>query len=376
MGMARNDGRRWAREEAERARGGRRGRNALGRTLEASGDTTLDSPAKRILSWSPVLARVIKYSLDEFDGATAEEVERALLDEGRVWVSERPLHMEDEAEVRAEPEHSLVGGLSSVDETLGEGAVRYDILADVPVPGSAERDVLVVNVEPQRDHSDVHYVLRRALYYVGRMISAQRGRVFGGDDYAGLRKVASVWVLPYPPAGLRGTLLSYELRQDVLCGEGSVARRDFDLVQVVLVCLDPHDPDAGAGNPLMSLTGALFCEKMELHEREQRLADHGITLDEQAREDLGDMGSMADAIGEWHYQEGLAQGREQGLAQGREQGLEQGLEQGREEGLEQGLEQAARALMAAQGLTPEAALDLLGVEPAQRERVLASLSAR
>jgi hypothetical protein len=356
MGMARNDGRRWAREEAERARGGRRGRNALGRTLEASGDTTLDSPAKRILSWSPVLARVIKYSLDEFDGATAEEVERALLDEGRVWVSERPLHMEDEAEARAELGLALVGGLSSEDGALGEeGKVHYDILADVPVPGSAERDVLVVNVEPQRDHSDVHYVLRRALYYVGRMVSAQRGRVFAGDDYAELRKVASVWVLPYPPAGLRGTLLSFELRQDVLCGEGGVARRDFDLVQVVLVCLDPHDPDAGGGNPLMSLTGALFCEKMEMGERERRLADHGITLDEQAREDLGDMGSMADAIGEWHYQEGL----EQGLAQGREEGLEQ----------------AARALMAAQGLTAGAALDLLGVDGSLRERLFALLRA-
>jgi hypothetical protein len=64
VGRTEGSGGRWTCEEAERARGGRRGRNALGRTLEASGDTTLDSPAKRILSWSPVLARVIKYSLD------------------------------------------------------------------------------------------------------------------------------------------------------------------------------------------------------------------------------------------------------------------------------------------------------------------------
>jgi flagellar biosynthesis/type III secretory pathway protein FliH len=74
-------------------------------------------------------------------------------------------------------------------------------------------------------------------------------------------------------------------------------------------------------------------------------------------------------------EQGLEQGREEGLEQGLAQGREQGLEQGRVEGREEGLEQAARALMAAQGLTPEAALDLLGVEPAQRERVLASLSA-
>jgi hypothetical protein len=58
---------------------------------------------------------------------------------------------------------------------------------------------------------------------------------------------------------------------------------------------------------------------------------------------------MADAIGEWHYQEGLEQGREQGL------------------------EQAARALMAAQGLTPEAALDLLGVDGSLYERLFARL---
>ena len=356
MGMARNDGRRWAREEAERARGGRLGRNALGRTLEASGDTTLDSPAKRILSWSPVLARVIKYSLDEFDGATAEEVERALLDELR---------------------HALVGGLSSEDGALGEeGKVRYDILADVPVPGSAERDVLVVNVEPQRGRSDIRYVLRRALYYVGRMVSAQRGRTFQGDGYERLRKVASVWLLPYPPAGLRGTVLSYELRQDRLCGEGSVARRDFDLVQVVLVCVDPGDPDAGGGNPLMSLASALFCEKMGMDERERRLAGHGITLDEQAREDLGDMQTMEDLIGEVHYEWGLEKGREEGLERGREEGLERGREEGLVQGREEGLAQAARALMAAQGLTADAALGLLGVEPDLRERLVNRLRAQ
>ena len=67
------------------------------------------------------------------------------------------------------------------------------------------------------------------------------------------------------------------------------------------------------------------------------------------------MGSMADAIGEWHYQEGL--------------------EQGRVEGREQGLEQAARALMAAQGLTAGAALDLLGVDGSLRERLFARLRA-
>ena len=118
MDMARNDGRRWAREEAERARGGRRGRNALGRTLEASGDTTLDSPAKRILSWSPVLARVIKYSLDEFDGATAEEVERALLDEGRVWVCLVKPQFRECARISFGSVHETFAGLRTDPPTL------------------------------------------------------------------------------------------------------------------------------------------------------------------------------------------------------------------------------------------------------------------
>ena len=80
------------------------------------------------------------------------------------------------------------------------------------------------------------------------------------------------------------------------------------------------------------------------------------------------MQTMEDLIGEVHYEWGLEKGREEGLERGREEGLERGREEG--------LEQAARALMAAQGLTPEAALDLLGVDGSLRERVLARLLAQ
>lgn len=338
--------------DGARPRGARRERNALGRTLQAVTDTTLNDPAKRILSWSPVLARLVKYSLDEFDGLSADEVERLLLEDAHVWVGERPLHMEDEAARRAGLLHAQLGGLSVVDETLGEGPVTFDILADVPVPGAEGYDMLVVNVEPQRQHADAHYLSRRALYYAARMVSAQRGRVFESDDYDGVRKVVTIWLLPYPPARLRGTVLSFELGKEVLCGAGDVDKADYDLVQVVLVCVDPDDPDAGGDNLLMSLTSALFCEKMGAEERERRLADHGVTLDEQAREDLSEMKSMVEAIGEEHYRRGREKGREEVAAQ------------------------AARALMEAQGLTAEDALDLLRVDGPLRERVLPELGQR
>ena len=64
------------------------------------------------------------------------------------------------------------------------------------------------------------------------------------------------------------------------------------------------------------------------------------------------MQTMEDLIGEVHYEWGLAKGREEGL------------------------EQAARALMAAQGLTADAALDLLGVDGSLRERLIARLCAQ
>ena len=64
------------------------------------------------------------------------------------------------------------------------------------------------------------------------------------------------------------------------------------------------------------------------------------------------MQTMEDLIGEVHYEWGLEKGREEGL------------------------EQAARALMAAQGLTSDAALDLLGVDGSLRERLVNRLRAQ
>ncbi len=79
---------------------------------------------------------------------------------------------------------------------------------------------------------------------------------------------------------------------------------------------------------------------------------------------------------------GLAEGREAGLAEGREAGLAEGREAGLAEGREAGLEDGRRLALAASvrtlgetlGLSPEAAMDALGVSPAERDALLKTLS--
>ena len=70
---------------------------------------------------------------------------------------------------------------------------------------------------------------------------------------------------------------------------------------------------------------------------------------------------------------GLAEGRDLGLAEGRAEGRDLGLAEGRAEGTQQAMLQSLRHLMEELSLSPERAMDVLHIDPAERGGYLEQL---
>ncbi|MCR4902484.1 MAG: Rpn family recombination-promoting nuclease/putative transposase, partial [Butyrivibrio sp.] len=144
-----------------------------------------DDSIKEILADKQILARILKYTLDEFKD-TDIDVIIANIDDPEV------------SKVRLEPGHTNTEKIrkeSEEDNVLGEGKIFFDIRFSVY--SGEELIKVLINIEAQRssDSSKLGYDIdNRIIYYISRMISAQKEVEFAKSDYDNLKAVRSIWI--------------------------------------------------------------------------------------------------------------------------------------------------------------------------------------
>lgn len=69
----------------------------------------------------------------------------------------------------------VIRGMRTEDISQTEGTVTYDVRFYAYAPGTDELIRLIVNVEAQQRYNAGYPLLKRAIYYCSRMISAQYG---------------------------------------------------------------------------------------------------------------------------------------------------------------------------------------------------------
>ena len=311
-----------------------------------------DRMCKRLLSEKEILGWILHECLDEFKSVEPHEIASRYI-EGNPEVSSAPVHADSYAASRVE-------GMNSEDASIDEGTVWYDIRFRALVPNSRELIGMIVNVEAQGVYNPGYPLLKRAMYYCGRMISSQRGQVFSGSDYQMLQKVCSIWICPQPPTDLRNTITSYSVAEHNLVGTARNNKAEYDLLEIVLVCPDGDRQKKGDG--LLRLLGTLIASERSVDERKSIITEEfGIPMTERLSEEVSELGSWLSKglEDEWErrgleiglkqgieqgIQQGIEQGIQQGIVQGIEQGIVQGIEQGTQQGIEQGRAQSAEAI--------------------------------
>ena len=146
-----------------------------------------DAACKRLLSEKIILAWIMKTCLAEYQDCDVNEIAEKYI-EGQPQVDTVPV-APDETNAP-----SRIQGMGTEDTSLTEGTVLYDIRFTAVAPASGERIRLIINLEAQNKFLVGYPLIKRAIFYCGRMISSQYGTEFTNSQYGKIKKVYSIWV--------------------------------------------------------------------------------------------------------------------------------------------------------------------------------------
>ena len=280
--------------------------------LRATDDSAgYDAACKRVLSEKAILARIMKACLAEYQDCDVNDIAEKYI-EGQPQVSALP--------VLPDEEPSVITGMDTVDKSVREGMVTYDICFRATVPGSGEPIALIVNVEAQNDFYPGYPLVTRGVYYCARMLSAQYGREFVGTRYGDLKKVYSIWICMDPPKNRRNTITRYRLAEEQLVGEGREPAKNYDLLSIVMLCLG--GPEGENYNGVLRMLDVLLSHETGEQEKRKILQDdYDIAMTRRIEKEVSVMCNLSRGVEQKGIEKGIAKGIEKGMEKGMANGI-------------------------------------------------------
>lgn len=287
----------------------------LAQTLHISaGADAYDTYAKALLADKQILAWILRYTVSEFRNMPIPEIAARIGDD--LTVGDIPI----------DPGLTNLGriqGSCTEDVVPGEGTIFFDIrFSAYP---KAAKVKLLINLEAQKSSTakELHYHLEnRIVFYLSRMISAQKNIEFWHSDYDGLKKVYSIWIC----MNRRKDGDSIEeicLVRNTLEGRQK-SSRTLDLLRGIIINIRIGENMPPACNLLISMLEVLFSRRTVAEKKDILETKYGIVITTEWEGRLNTMCNFSECFIEMGIEEGLEKGLKQGLEQGMEQGLEQG----------------------------------------------------
>ena len=82
--------------------------------------------------------------------------------------------------------------MNTENSEINEGIVRFDIIFYVRMKDGLTQ--MIVNIEAQKEEPSKYHILNRAIFYVGRILSSEKGRDFVKSEYNKMKRVYSIWI--------------------------------------------------------------------------------------------------------------------------------------------------------------------------------------
>ncbi|MDE5699146.1 MAG: hypothetical protein K2I96_17355 [Lachnospiraceae bacterium] len=223
----------------------------LAQAVEAANDfSSYDTNIKLLLADKQILARILKYAVQEFK---------------EMAVSDIMFSIGDDIDIGIKP---LDAGLSNLgrinlsnteDNVPGEGKIFFDIRFS-----AYHREMemkFLVNVEAQRSiaPSKLGYHLEnRIIFYLARMISAQKQTEFFDSDFDSIKKVRSIWICM--DNGEDGdSIEEINLDRNTVFGN-KVSTHNIDLMKGIIINVRSGNYTKDSQNTLISMLEKLFSQ--------------------------------------------------------------------------------------------------------------------
>ena len=305
-------------------------------------DARYDEGVKRLLANKSILAVIMKECVPEYRGCTVREIAEKYI-EGEPQIGAVGVDA-DETNRNAS---ATIHGANTEDVTLTEGTIRYDVRFYATAPSEDGLIGLILNVEAQNRYNAGYPLLKRAIYYCSRMISAQYGTEFTKGEYGKIKKVYSIWVCMDPPKNRRNTITQYSIQEKHIIGEAVEQVRNYDLMSAVMICLGDED-DQNYGGLLKFLEVLLSEEKSPETKKEILETEFDVPMTQTLDREVRRMCNLSQGV--------------------KERAMEQGMTKGVAKGREDAMLQAIKSVMDSLKLSSDAAMDVLKVPSADRAK--------
>ncbi len=259
-----------------------------------------DLAAKRILSEKAVAAYLLKGTVPEFKQANLADIADKYI-EGDIQVSTVPVNP-GKTNTVAKPKK--IKGLRNEIGDVTEGWTTFDVIFHAITPETGERIRLIINIEAQKTFSETslkYILMKRAVFYGSRLISAQKDTEFSGSDYSGVKKVYTIWICMESPAN-RSIINHYRMAERHLVGKYKEPQENYDLLNIVMVYLAPGP----VRNRMLSMLQVIFQETTKTAEEKSEILrkKFDINVTAEMEEELRTMCNLSEGI----YERGMAQG--------------------------------------------------------------------
>ena len=203
----------------------------ISKTLSALGDgvAKVDEKIKALLADKQILARILKYSVEEFKEYDILEIINRIEE---VEILEVPV--DAGLSHKSKNEFGKISGSNTEDNVPGEGVIYYDIRFNVTK--GKKRIKVLINIEAQATTSVSrlgYHIENRMTYYLSRMISAQKEQEFFGSDYDKIKEVISIWICMDARKN-EDSIIEYQLRPEVKFGE-NIHPEEINLLRGILI---------------------------------------------------------------------------------------------------------------------------------------------
>lgn len=279
----------------------------LSQSIELTWDKArYDASVKEMFADKQILARILKYAVEEFAEDDISDIMKEM-DEPVV------------SGIRLEPGHTnqeKVQQTASEDIVLGEGKIYFDIRFSVN--HGKDPIKILVNIEAQKstNPSKLGYHLdNRILFYLGRMISAQKEVEFTHSSYDDLKAVRSIWIC-MDSADDEDSINRIRFTQDTVFGK-EMYLEHIDKVQGIIIRLRQNEEVETSKNILIAMLEQLL-KKENVTEKKKILSqEYGLIMDVETERKVNTMCNLSEVV----LEKGISQGITQGITQGTEQHL-------------------------------------------------------
>ena len=243
-----------------------------------------DNLAKRVLSRKIILAHILKETVTEFADCSIDDIEKKYI-EGEPHLSINRIPLDDTLDIK---------GKQTESKSPTEGLVTFDIIFDAIAPTNGEQIKIIVNIEAQKTTKTIDYpLMKRAVYYVSRLISGQKEKEFHGDDYSCLKKVYSIWVCMNVQNYRADSIQEYGLTEKVIHGVFHDKLNNYDLIKVIMLNLGKKT----TSHRLLNMLHLLFMDAKKTEEKEKILHDeYKVELTRDMREEIVEMGGLMEPL--------------------------------------------------------------------------------